>query len=286
MEIEQTLNRPLIPSDEDGDIESSGLNEDVKRTDVASRSSGTTKNTDSNVPKGAERRDVASMVTIALLVVVFLGVGVISGYYKAHTLAILLFILFGGWFAVIQTKYLFVNNKGTSRMQKVATWIQQGSQGFFKTQYRSIAFIAIIVSCILFFGFLMRPMPENKLQNLTTLSFATITTASFLTGCVCSCVAGYIGLWISINTNSRVASAATVSYKQSIKIAMQGGMIASIVVVTLVIAGILLLYFILDNIVIGAEFSDQHSNDIPSLLVVRIKLIVFQLLACISKIPF
>ena len=133
-------------------------------------------------------------------------------------------------------------------MKDIAQRIQQGSNGFFKIQYKYIAIIAGLVASTIFVGFLFRPMPKDSDSDMTALTFATITTVSFLVGSVCSCAAGYIGLWISVRTNLRVASAARSSYHGAIKVAMQGGIIAAVIVVTLVISGILVLFYIFENI--------------------------------------
>ena len=65
-----------------------------------------------------------------------------------------------------------------------------------------------------------------------------------------------------MRTNLRVASAARSSYHGAIKVAMQGGIIAAVIVVTLVISGILVLFFIFENI-----FTLKHPYEISSLLV-------------------
>ena len=102
---------------------------------------------------------------------------------------------------------------------------------------------------------------------MTSFTLAFITAVSFLVGCVCSCLAGYVGLWISVRTNVRVASAARRSYMEAIQVAMQGGIIAAIVVVALVVSGILLLYLIYEDLFVGANNVVSHSNEVPILLV-------------------
>eukprot|EP00943_MAST-04B_sp_MAST-4B-sp1_P009630 g9630.t1 len=235
MEVDQTLNLPLIE------------NKDRKLDEKDIENNGTGIYEDSDHAMGVnmnQQKSFSFMKTIAvigvLLLVLTLALEIGFGI-RWEIIPIVLFCLFGVWFAVTQTQDLFLHRKGTKRMQEVAFWIQQGSNGFFKTQYRSIAIIATLVSGILFLGFLFRPLPKNKFKEVTSLTYAITTTVSFLIGCLCSCIAGYIGLWISINTNLRVAAAAKESYKRSIKVAMQGGIVAAIVVVTLVVSGIVTL---------------------------------------------
>jgi H(+)-translocating pyrophosphatase len=169
-------------------------------------------------------------------------------------------------FALIQTLKLLDKDTGTQRMQEVAGFIHQGAQGFFRTQYSAIAAIAVVVAVMLFIGFVSRPVPiENA--GISPFSLAVITTTAFLVGCVCSCFAGYVGLWISVRTNVRVASAARRSYMEAIQVAMQGGIIAAIVVVALVVAGILVLYLVFEEVFVGAKNVVGHANEVPILLV-------------------
>ena len=270
MELEQTLNKPLI-EDQDENVLETGIHEDVKEKipPVVQK-----KNKDIR-KSNKENQIVVKLIGIIFAIIMsLLLIVVISDYdyMQGQGYIIIFFCLYGIWFAAYQTKFLLQNSKGTKRMREVASWIQQGSNGFFKTQYRSITVIAILTSFIIFIGFCFRPLPQSK-SHIKSLAFAIITTISFLTGCICSCVAGYIGLWISINTNVRVASAARFSSKKAIEIAMQGGMIAAIVVVTLVVSGITTLCTIL--YISERSWRDDYEegviivviDDIPSLLV-------------------
>ena len=55
-------------------------------------------------------------------------------------------------------------------------------------------------------GFLFRPKDPNV--KVSPFTLAIITCVSFSVGATCSCLAGFVGLWISVRTNVRVASAA------------------------------------------------------------------------------
>ena len=203
---------------------------------------------------------------ILLLVVAIVVLVLITEAVEALEAIVVLTLCLGALsFALAQTLMLLDKDTGTSRMQEVAGFIYQGAQGFFKTQYTAIGGIAIVVSMVLFFGFLYRPVPEGN-AGMTPFSMALITSLSFVVGCVCSCPAGYVGLWISVRTNVRVASAARRSYMEAIQVAMQGGIIAAIVVVALV-GGLLILYLIFEDIFVGQNNVVSHANEVPILLV-------------------
>ena len=174
---------------------------------------------------------------VALVIGVLVLILITEAIEAVESLLVMALCLGALAFAVMQTLALLDKDTGTTRMQEIGGFIYQGAQGFFTTQYTAIAGIAVVVSIFLFFGFLSRPVPVEN-DGMSSFTLATITTVSFIVGCVCSCWAGYVGLWISVRTNMRVASAARRSYMEAIQVAMQGGIIAAIVVVALVVVGI------------------------------------------------
>ena len=103
-------------------------------------------------------------------------------------------------------------------MQEIAEVIREGSEGFFVTQYGTIFKYAFITSAGLFAMYAMREIPaKSKLNNyFSPLSMAFITSVSFLLGSVCSAIAGYAGIWVSVRANIRVAAAAKKCYNEAI----------------------------------------------------------------------
>ena len=203
---------------------------------------------------------------VALVIGVLVLILITEAIEAVESLLVMALCLGALAFAVMQTLALLDKDTGTTRMQEIGGFIYQGAQGFFTTQYTAIAGIAVVVSIFLFFGFLSRPVPVEN-DGMSSFTLATITTVSFIVGCVCSCWAGYVGLWISVRTNMRVASAARRSYMEAIQVAMQGGIIAAIVVVALVVVGILILYLVFEELFVGANNAMRHSNEVPILLV-------------------
>jgi H(+)-translocating pyrophosphatase len=104
-------------------------------------------------------------------------------------------------------------------------------------------------------------------KYFSPLSLAFITSISFLLGSVCSAIAGYSGIWVSVRANLRVAAASRKCYNDAIQICFRGGAFAAIVNVSLAIFGISSLYlsFIFYFYVIGAE--DPPIEEIPALIV-------------------
>jgi len=64
----------------------------------------------------------------------------------------------------------------------------------------------------------MRDIPSSSKLNeyFTPLSLAFITSISFFLGAICSAIAGYAGIWVSVRANLRVAAAAKKCYNDAI----------------------------------------------------------------------
>lgn len=69
-------------------------------------------------------------------------------------------------------------------------------------------------------------------------SLAGFTTLSFLSGAFCSGLAGYIGMWVSVRANVRVAGGARRSAREALQIAMRAGGFSALLVVGMVCIGI------------------------------------------------
>lgn len=50
------------------------------------------------------------------------------------------------------------------------------------------------------------------------MATAFITVAAFLLGALCSGVAGYVGMWVSVRANVRVSSAARRSAREALQV--------------------------------------------------------------------
>jgi len=73
-----------------------------------------------------------------------------------------------------------------------------------------------------------------------------MTSLSFMLGAVCSAIAGYAGIWVSVRANLRVAAAAKKCYNDAIQICFRGGAFAAIINVALAIFGISTLFLLFE----------------------------------------
>jgi K(+)-stimulated pyrophosphate-energized sodium pump len=63
-------------------------------------------------------------------------------------------------------------------------------------------------------------------------------TVSFVTGALCSAIAGYIGMFVSIRANLRTAAAAMTSLDKALRIALRGGAVSGLAVVSMSLLGV------------------------------------------------
>ena len=136
------------------------------------------------------------------------------------------FISFSAW--VVSVTFMGVSfvmlcdilkkDKGPRAMQEIAEIIREGSEGFFVTQYGTIFKFAAICAVCLFGMYAMRDLPSNSKLNefFSPVGMALITSVSFCMGAVCSAIAGYAGIWVSVRANLRVAAAAKRDYNDAI----------------------------------------------------------------------
>lgn len=161
---------------------------------------------------------------------------------------------------------------GTRAMQEVADPIREGSEGFFITQYGTIFKLSFLCSICLFFIYAVRdPIAGSELNHYFSVTgMAFITSMSFLIGAVCSAIAGYAGIWVSVRANVRVAAACRNDYNKAIQLCFRGGAFAAIINVALAIFGISFLFLILSfHFYLNAPHKDSVPpiQEIPVLIV-------------------
>jgi inorganic pyrophosphatase len=134
---------------------------------------------------------------------------------------------------------------GTVEMQDVADAIKEGADGFLRQQYGTIAKFAVLVDAVLVFFYLLRAPPESLGEDVTRVQLAICVAVAFAVGALLSAFAGYVGMWVSVRANLRVAAAATRGYKEAMHAGIRAGGFCGILVVALVILGMIFLLILL-----------------------------------------
>jgi len=120
-------------------------------------------------------------------------------------------------------------DQGTPAMQQIAAAIKEGAEAFLKRQYKTIYALAVVLAVLLYAFYIL----TGKSQDL-----ALKTVISFLVGAVCSGLAGFSGMFVSIRANLRAAAAARTSVNNALKIALRGGAVTGLSVVALSLLGV------------------------------------------------
>ncbi len=155
-------------------------------------------------------------------------------------------LLFAGYL----TQQVLKKDTGTKEMEEVANAIKIGAEAFVKRQYKTIAVITIIVAALIFGVYLL----------LGKFSLGWQTSVAFLFGAASSALAGIIGMWVSIRTNIRTASAARRSMGEAFLVAFRGGAVSGIVIVAMSLLGVAVIYYLF-----GLTVTDV--KEIPFLIV-------------------
>ncbi len=116
--------------------------------------------------------------------------------------------------------------EGTERMQEIAHAVQEGASAYLTRQFRTLAVFAVVVF------FLLYLLPAD------TTSLKVGRSIFFIIGALFSAVTGYVGMWLAVRANVRVAAAAREGGEQpAMRIAIRTGGVAGMFTVGLGLLG-------------------------------------------------
>ena len=152
-------------------------------------------------------------------------------------------LLFAGYLA----RYVLSWDTGTSTMQAISNAIKEGAEAFLVRQNKTILGLASILAILIFvlYGFVRAANPADP---VAPLELAFWTTLSFVLGALCSVIAGYIGMWVSIRANIRTAAAVRTSLNDALRVALRGGAVSGLFVVAMSLLGVGGLYALLEGL--------------------------------------
>ncbi|KAH7617755.1 hypothetical protein Ndes2526B_g07622 [Nannochloris sp. 'desiccata'] len=193
--------------------------------------------------------------------------GLVIGWKVSFTLTIVLATCIGMLgFAAHLAQWVMAKDEGTPDMQEVSLAIREGAEGYFVTQYGTIGRLSGVLCAIIFLVYLFRAeTPEHAAAGISRFTLALLTSVSFMLGAGCSAIAGYVGMWVSVRANVRVAGAARRSAREALVVALRAGGFSGLIVVALMVLGIALLYSTL--YILYVSYGTLHDADIPLLLV-------------------
>jgi K(+)-stimulated pyrophosphate-energized sodium pump len=145
-----------------------------------------------------------------------------SGYIWFALIASLVAIIYG----LVLARSILKKSPGNARMQEIAKAIQDGAGAYLNKQYKTIAYIAVILFLII--GFIPK------------LGWAM--ALGFIVGAVLSALAGYIGMNVSVRANVRTTEAAKSGLAAALSLAFKGGTVTGLLVVGLALLGVTSFY--------------------------------------------
>ncbi|MBW1603789.1 sodium-translocating pyrophosphatase [Streptomyces sp. JJ66] len=98
--------------------------------------------------------------------------------------------------AVVLLRQVLAAGEGTDSMKKIAAAVQEGANAYLARQLRTLGIFAVVVF------FLLMLLPADDMNERLGRSLF------FLVGAAFSAATGYIGMWLAVRSNVRVAAAA------------------------------------------------------------------------------
>ncbi len=131
--------------------------------------------------------------------------------------------------ALALVKQVLSASEGTDSMKEIAVAIQEGASAYLNRQFRTLAIFAVLV-----FGLLFLLPAETTSEKIGRSAF-------FVVGALFSAITGYMGMWLAVRGNVRVAAAAgdhePNGEQRAMKIAFRTGGVAGMFTVGLGLLG-------------------------------------------------
>ncbi len=143
----------------------------------------------------------------------------------------LILIIFAGILALVYgyivSKQILSASPGNSKMQEIASAIQEGARAYLNRQYKTIAIVGIVILVII------------------TFALGFWVGLGYFIGAFLSGAAGYIGMLVSVQANVRTAEASRKGLAAGLNIGFKSGAVTGMLVAGLALLSISIYYLIL-----------------------------------------
>ncbi len=144
--------------------------------------------------------------------------------------------------AGLLTRHIFKKDTGTPEMKFIGDAIREGAMAYLARQYKTIAIISVILGIVIAIGIRLE------------------VGIAFLLGAFFSALSGYIGMYVSVNSNIRTASGARRTLNEALQTSFRGGAVSGIAVVALSLLGVAGIFFLYLFFVVSAP----NAADVPT----------------------
>ncbi len=141
--------------------------------------------------------------------------------------------------AMIFRREVLAANDGTPKMQEIARGVQEGASAYLGRQFRTLSVFAVAAF------FLLLLLPVHASEDFSSLTLRICRSVAFLAGAVFSALIGFLGMWLAVRANVRVAAAARSEGRDpAMRIAFRTGAHVGMATVGLGLLGAALVVFI------------------------------------------
>ncbi|RMH70305.1 MAG: sodium-translocating pyrophosphatase [Bacteroidetes bacterium] len=135
-------------------------------------------------------------------------------------------------YAFTRAQWIARQDAGTELMQEIAGNIARGARAFLRREYRVLIVFVLVVAALL------------AVANATQPDSSWLISVSFITGALCSGLAGFIGMTVATKANVRTTQAARTGLGPALNVAFSGGLVMGLSVVGLGVLGLSLLFIL------------------------------------------
>jgi K(+)-stimulated pyrophosphate-energized sodium pump len=152
-------------------------------------------------------------------------------------LFVLVSALLGLIYAGVQSYILLKIKVDDPKAQAISDYIRHGSNAFMRRQYTTVFIFVIVLTFVIFGAFF-------AYKNFT---YGGEIALGFFVGALGSAVAGLIGMNISVRANVRAAIRAKSGLNPALRVAIRGGSVTGLTVISLAVLGLISFYMLYDN---------------------------------------
>ena len=139
-------------------------------------------------------------------------------------------------YAFLRARWVGQQDAGNERMAEIAAAISEGARAFLNREYRVLAMFVVAVAALL------------VAVNMSNSQSSPLVAASFVTGALCSALAGFIGMTVATKANVRTTQAARTGLASALGVAFSGGLVMGLSVVGLGVLGLGVLFVVYSNL--------------------------------------